>query len=225
MAQSLADLMAETGQWVPAHCSIERLGCPTAGSSPFCQTRASTYKGRLHSEGWDAGATSVGPSVSTGSREWDFSATLLAMAGHDLRQPLRLITSSHDLLTVILHNEEQREELARAANATAQLALCRVSSSRRCSCTNSLPRDMQGCSSTRSSGVAVRRTLRNLIRNAIGYTPLAVASPSSAAIAARNSGSRFTTAGPASAPRRCQRYARILNASTTAARAVWGWAS
>src|SRR6267154_1207640 len=28
----------------------------------------------------------------------DFSATLLAMAGHDLRQPLQVITSAHDVL-------------------------------------------------------------------------------------------------------------------------------
>ena len=28
----------------------------------------------------------------------DFAATLLAMAGHDLRQPLQVITSAHDVL-------------------------------------------------------------------------------------------------------------------------------
>ena len=52
----------------------------------------------------------------------DFSATLLAMAGHDLRQPLQLITSAHDVLAVTLHGEGQREELMRAREATAQLA-------------------------------------------------------------------------------------------------------
>jgi len=52
----------------------------------------------------------------------DFSATLLAMAGHDLRQPLRLITSAHDVLAQTLDSEQQREELARAEDATAQLA-------------------------------------------------------------------------------------------------------
>ena len=51
----------------------------------------------------------------------DFSATLLAMAGHDLRQPLQLITSAHDVLAQTLASEEQREELTRAAKATAQL--------------------------------------------------------------------------------------------------------
>jgi two-component system phosphate regulon sensor histidine kinase PhoR len=52
----------------------------------------------------------------------DFSATLLAMAGHDLRQPLQVITSAHDVLARTLASEEQREELARAGDATAQLA-------------------------------------------------------------------------------------------------------
>jgi two-component system phosphate regulon sensor histidine kinase PhoR len=52
----------------------------------------------------------------------DFSATLLAMAGHDLRQPLQVITSAHDVLAQTLDSEEQREELARAEDATAQLA-------------------------------------------------------------------------------------------------------
>jgi two-component system, OmpR family, phosphate regulon sensor histidine kinase PhoR len=52
----------------------------------------------------------------------DFSATLLAMAGHDLRQPLQIITSAHDVLAQILDSEEQREELTRAADATKQLA-------------------------------------------------------------------------------------------------------
>jgi two-component system CheB/CheR fusion protein len=52
----------------------------------------------------------------------DFSATLLAMTGHDLRQPLQVITSAHDVLARTLASEEQREELRRARNATARLA-------------------------------------------------------------------------------------------------------
>jgi signal transduction histidine kinase len=51
----------------------------------------------------------------------DFSGTLLAMAGHDLRQPLQVITSAHDVLRQILHGDKQREELARAADAAARL--------------------------------------------------------------------------------------------------------
>jgi two-component system phosphate regulon sensor histidine kinase PhoR len=52
----------------------------------------------------------------------DFSATLLAMAGHDLRQPLQVITSAHDVLAHTLFSEEHREELNRAEDATARLA-------------------------------------------------------------------------------------------------------
>jgi signal transduction histidine kinase len=52
----------------------------------------------------------------------DFSATLLAMAGHDLRQPLQVITSAHDVLARTLASEEQQEQLIRAEIGTAQLA-------------------------------------------------------------------------------------------------------
>jgi two-component system phosphate regulon sensor histidine kinase PhoR len=67
---------------------------------------------------------SIGDAVSRDADQADssFSATLLAMAGHDLRQPLQLITSAHDVLARTLASEEQREELTRAADATAQLA-------------------------------------------------------------------------------------------------------
>jgi signal transduction histidine kinase len=44
------------------------------------------------------------------------------MAGHDLRQPLQVITSAHDILAQIIHNDAQLEELARAEDATTQLA-------------------------------------------------------------------------------------------------------
>lgn len=60
--------------------------------------------------------------VGRPSDEHDFAATLLAMAGHDLRQPLQLITSAHDVLATKLRAKEEREELARAAAAVAQLA-------------------------------------------------------------------------------------------------------
>ena len=63
-----------------------------------------------------------GGSRETDQAASDFSATLLAMAGHDLRQPLQVITSAHDVLAPTLDSEEQREELARAADATAALA-------------------------------------------------------------------------------------------------------
>src|SRR6266403_1684217 len=51
----------------------------------------------------------------------DLSSTLLAMAGHDLRQPLQVITSAHDVLARTPVSEDQREELRRARNATARL--------------------------------------------------------------------------------------------------------
>ena len=71
---------------------------------------------------WDA--RRIGSTVSRDAYQADsnFSATLLAMAGHDLRQPLQLITSAHDVLARTLASEEQREELIRAEDATKQLA-------------------------------------------------------------------------------------------------------
>jgi two-component system phosphate regulon sensor histidine kinase PhoR len=53
----------------------------------------------------------------------NFSATLLAMAGHDLRQPLQVITSAHDVLVRNLYSEEQLEKLMRADQATKRVAI------------------------------------------------------------------------------------------------------
>jgi two-component system, OmpR family, phosphate regulon sensor histidine kinase PhoR len=72
--------------------------------------------------GWGASSIDITKSRELDRVHRDFPATLLAMAGHDLRQPLQLITSAHDVLARILHNDEQREELARAEDATARLA-------------------------------------------------------------------------------------------------------
>src|ERR1700730_8954524 len=52
----------------------------------------------------------------------NFPATLLAMAAHDLRQPLQVITSAHDVLAQSLRTERQRNELVRAEDAAARLA-------------------------------------------------------------------------------------------------------
>jgi signal transduction histidine kinase len=71
---------------------------------------------------WGTRSACGGVSREADHADSDFSATLLAMAGHDLRQPLQLITSAHDVLAQTLDSEEQHEELARAADATAQLA-------------------------------------------------------------------------------------------------------
>jgi two-component system phosphate regulon sensor histidine kinase PhoR len=71
---------------------------------------------------WGMRRIGSAPSHEAGQADSDFSATLLAMAGHDLRQPLQVITSAHDVLAQTLATEEQREELIRAEDATAQLA-------------------------------------------------------------------------------------------------------
>ena len=71
---------------------------------------------------WDAQRTGSAASRDAGRADSDFSAMLLAMAGHDLRQPLQVVTSAHDVLAQTLGSEEQREELMRAREATAQLA-------------------------------------------------------------------------------------------------------
>src|ERR1700730_12122439 len=52
----------------------------------------------------------------------DFSATLLAMAGHDLRQPLQVIVGAHDLLARIPHGGAAQAQLTRAEDATRQLS-------------------------------------------------------------------------------------------------------
>src|ERR1700730_5462486 len=73
---------------------------------------------------WQRRPGPIGGAMSRAARQpaSDFSATLLAMAGHDLRQPLQVITSAHDVLAQTLASEEQREELSQAEDATAQLA-------------------------------------------------------------------------------------------------------
>jgi len=131
-----------------------------------------------------------------------FAATLLAMAGHDLRQPLQIITSAHELLAVSLPEGGQREELARAEGATRRLAAmlgqlvdalqiqeCAghvdgvpvrlgpifeelvaefVESARLKRLALSIPKTR---SSVLSHPVLLRSMLRNLVRNAIDYTP------------------------------------------------------
>src|SRR5438105_7157181 len=71
---------------------------------------------------WDTRRLGGALSRDAGQVDRDFSATLLAMAGHDLRQPLQVITSAHDVLARTLSSEEQRLEPRRARNATARLA-------------------------------------------------------------------------------------------------------
>src|SRR4051812_7582975 len=54
-------------------------------------------------------------------RTVDFYATVLAMASHDLRQPLQAIVSAHDLLARRLTAGPEREYLERCEQASNQL--------------------------------------------------------------------------------------------------------
>lgn len=62
------------------------------------------------------------PAGAAAGSEDDFCATLLAMAGHDLCQPLQVITSAHDALAPTLESDSQRYALERAEDARARLA-------------------------------------------------------------------------------------------------------
>jgi signal transduction histidine kinase len=69
-----------------------------------------------------SGARRIGCGAGRSSDpDGDFAAILLAMAGHDLRQPLQVITNAHDILARILDTDAQRKELAEAVTATARL--------------------------------------------------------------------------------------------------------
>src|SRR5882757_9231953 len=72
--------------------------------------------------GWDTRRIGSAISRDADQADGDFAATLLAMAGHDLRQPLQVITSAHDVLARTLAIEEQCDELRRAQKATKRLA-------------------------------------------------------------------------------------------------------
>jgi signal transduction histidine kinase len=71
--------------------------------------------------GWVGRDVGIAMNQDAGSVNSNFFAALLAIAGHDLRQPLQVITSAHDVLARLVDGE-RREELAQAEDATAQLA-------------------------------------------------------------------------------------------------------
>jgi two-component system phosphate regulon sensor histidine kinase PhoR len=56
-----------------------------------------------------------------GTAHRDVCAAVIAMVGHDLRQPLQIIANAHDILARTICDTEQREELARAESATSRL--------------------------------------------------------------------------------------------------------
>src|ERR1700726_2753105 len=151
---------------------------------------------------WHVERIGIGSSCDADQTASDFSATLLAMAGHDLRQPLQLITSAHDVLAQTLDSAEQREELSRAEDATAQLASMLGQLVEALQLRERLGDDLhlpvllrpileelaaEFGEAARLKGLAFRVTsaggaafshpillagmLRNLIRNAIDYTP------------------------------------------------------
>jgi signal transduction histidine kinase len=134
--------------------------------------------------------------------ENDFCATLLAMACHDLRQPLQVIIGAHDILAEILLGGMERVQLSRVAGAATQLAgtldqLLGVL--RLCDAATGIqhqpvplaavldPLASEFADAARLNGVELRirpvsaavfsnhsllsGILRNLIRNAIDYTP------------------------------------------------------
>jgi signal transduction histidine kinase len=152
--------------------------------------------------GWADRDVGIAIGQDAGLANRNFLATLLAMAGHDLRQPLQVITSAHDVLARIVHSDQQREELAQAENATVRLAnmlgqLVEALQLRELSADNlhiSVPlrpilEDLEAefTEAARRKGIAFVVTatrwvavshpvllmgiLRNLIRNAIDYTP------------------------------------------------------
>jgi two-component system, OmpR family, phosphate regulon sensor histidine kinase PhoR len=59
---------------------------------------------------------------SFGSADGDFCAMLLAMAGHDLRQPLQVIVAAQEVLARSLRSGAERVHLARVESAATQLA-------------------------------------------------------------------------------------------------------
>src|SRR5260370_26314701 len=52
----------------------------------------------------------------------DLCAALLAIAGHDLRQPLQVIIGAHDILAKKLNSTVQRAQLAPVEDATSKLS-------------------------------------------------------------------------------------------------------
>jgi two-component system phosphate regulon sensor histidine kinase PhoR len=132
----------------------------------------------------------------------DLCAALLAIASHDLRQPLQVIMGAHDILAKTLNSGVEQVQLARVEGATSKLSdkldqlvdalrLFDPSSGGRREIVRLGPifeqaegefleaarlrgirlRIIPTCAAVSSNAVLVRGILRNLIRNAIDYTP------------------------------------------------------
>src|SRR5258707_982666 len=83
------------------HRQMETIGLSSPRPSALCA-------------GWEGGNLGIAMSRDADTGKSYFLATLLAIAGHDLRQPLQMITNAHDVLARTVHSGEQREELAEA---------------------------------------------------------------------------------------------------------------
>ena len=132
----------------------------------------------------------------------DLCAALLAIASHDLRQPLQVIMGAHDILAKTLNSGVEQIQLARVECATNKLSdklnqlvdalrLFDPSSGSHRETVQLGPffeqaeaefleaaqqrgirlRVVPTCAAVSSNPVLVRGILRNLIRNAIDYTP------------------------------------------------------
>jgi signal transduction histidine kinase len=137
-----------------------------------------------------------------GAAPGNVCAAMIAMVGHDLRQPLQVITSAHDRLARTPHDAGQRAELARAKAATSRLtrmlnqlvdAVQLQEQSSQClqepvvlrSILRQLTLEFRDMAQVKSIGlhvlpgaavvwsnpVMLTSILRNLVRNAIDYTP------------------------------------------------------
>src|SRR5262245_30724876 len=64
----------------------------------------------------------VAAPAAMGGMPQDLSSAVIAMAGHDLRQPLQVIIAAHDFLARSLSGGEGQIQLARIEGAAKQLA-------------------------------------------------------------------------------------------------------
>ena len=131
-------------------------------------------------------------------RTTDFQAVLLAIAGHDLRQPLQIIQSSHELLGIGVRTKSEQNLLRRGQHAIDRLngqldqlldavRLCEHSKGAKLSPVALEPLfrqayhenefqkgiDVRVCptgASVVSNAVLLNGILRNLVSNAIKYT-------------------------------------------------------
>jgi two-component system phosphate regulon sensor histidine kinase PhoR len=126
-------------------------------------------------------------------RTTDFQAVLLAMAGHDLRQPLQVIRSSHELLGTGVRTKSEQDVLRTGRHAIDRLGAARLHEHsnetklspvaleplfRQACCENEERAfqkgiDIRVCATgayVMSNAVLLSGILRNLVSNAIKYT-------------------------------------------------------